>query len=52
MTETDLEFSVIANMTNEKMIEMADDFDAEAQKFTALAVEYTEFAKKLREVAQ
>jgi hypothetical protein len=45
MTEPDLEFSVIANMTHEKMIEMADDFDA-------LAVEYKDFAKKLREVAQ
>lgn len=52
MTETDLEFSVIANMSDAKMREMADDFDVEAQKFTALAVEYTEAAKALRERAQ
>lgn len=60
MTKEELtidDISVISSMTNKKMIEMADDFEAiaaecEDAEEVELAEQYTEAAKALRERAQ
>lgn len=48
MNEPDLNFSDIINQSDEKLLALADHFDAEARKATLLAVDYTESAKDLR----
>jgi len=51
MTEPDLDFTEILKMSKEKQLAMADHFDAMARKATLAAVEYTEGAKVMREMA-